>query len=104
MTGGRNSGAGRADSLEQDFILAGVPGLHILQNQGEHVLILQHLEVAGVFGEGSAISEPVHGGEGVTCYGTGDEDTLAQGGCHRARLADEPGLGAILGLWKLAKG
>lgn len=103
MEGCRNLGAGHVDSLEQDFILAGVPGLHILQDQGEHVLVLQHLEVAGVFGEGLAVSEPVHGGEGVTGDGTGDEDALAQGGCHRARLADEPGLGAILGLWKLAK-
>lgn len=80
-----------------------MPGLHVLENQGEHVLILQHLEVASVFGEGFAVSEPVHSGEGVPSYGTGDEDTLAQAGCHRAGLADEPRLGAVLRLWKLAK-
>jgi hypothetical protein len=46
----------------------------------------------------------VHSGEGVTSYGAGDENTLTQGGGHRARLADEPGLGAIMRLWKLAEG
>lgn len=56
--------------------------------------------MATVLGEGSAIPEPVHGGKGVSSYGAGDEDTLAQGGCHRTRLADEPGLGAIMRLWK----
>ena len=54
--------------------------------------------MASVSGEGFAISEPVHSGEGVAGYGTGDKDTLAQAGSHRAGLADEPGLGAILRL------
>lgn len=60
--------------------------------------------MATVLGEGFAVPEPVHSGKGVSSYGAGDEDTLAQGGCHRTRLADEPGLGAIVRLWKEAVG
>ncbi len=52
--------------------------------------------MAIVFGDGFAISEPVHGRKGVTNVALGDEKLLWPRRLSLSRDTDEPGLGAIV--------